>query len=840
MTPFQISSWPGKTFDSGTHPALWHMLDVGAVADRLLPRASVTGHAEWDQALVMIVTLHDLGKFSDSFRDMLAGRPYGGPRHWQHSFRLLLEYDARVAELLGGDDLAREALYAAVAGHHGGPPAHLDARAWHSQMRQIGHEAHKAAGDAIETIAPLFPDATLDGLTEFDAIRLGWWLSGQTVLADWIGSNGAWFPLQSPDIPVTEYWEGARARAEQALGEAGLFHARPSVCGAENVLAGAPWPMQQAVKTVNLPDGPTLALIEDATGSGKTEASLILSARMMAHGKGRGIYFALPTMATSNAMLDRLETAAPRLFDGRPSLALTHGRAGMSETFARIRGREQDAQGTDPTCSEWLADDRRRVLMADVGVGTVDQALMGVLPTKFNTLRLRALADRILIVDEAHSYDPYMEAELRRLLEFHARLGGSAIVMTATLPLNMRDGFVRAFRRGIDAPHDVCVEGEAYPLLSVVGEEQTQIAPEAVAATCRSIDVHRLQTAPEALDLLEWAQDQGAACVWVRNAVDEAIEAVEALRSRGRFADLFHARFAATDRLRHERALQARFGRQGKEREGRILVATQVVEASLDLDFDLMVSDLAPIGALIQRAGRMWRHMDLRPAHARPVPGPALHVVAPDPETVTGERWVQQVLGPGAWVYPQDTQWRTAKALFDAGRIDAPDGLRGLIEAVHGGNPLPLPAALDRAGIESEGRMLGERARAHNNLLDPWAPYDQPAMARVYDDEIFPTRLGQPQVTLRLARWKDGDLHPWAGGEGAFAWQMSEVQISAARYAKLSGIDQEATEIARVKSTWPRSLRAHVVLAPVGEDGRICEGLRYDGESGIIFTPVWE
>ncbi|WP_232796542.1 CRISPR-associated helicase Cas3' [Roseovarius salinarum] len=834
MTPFQISSWPGKTFDSGTHPALWHMLDVGAVADRLLSRAPATGCAGRDQALVMLVTLHDLGKFSDSFRDMLAGRPYGGQRHWQHSFRLLLEYDARLAELLGGDDLAREVLYAAIAGHHGGPPAHLDARAWRSQMGQIGEEARDAAGDAIEALAPLFQDATLDGLTQTEAIRLSWWLSGQTVLADWIGSNSAWFPMQPPDLAVDAYWDAARERADLAIREAGLFHANPSDHGSEDVLGGPLRPMQHAVKTVSLPDGPTLALIEDATGSGKTEAALILAARLMAHGKGRGIFFALPTMATSNAMLERLETALPWMFDGRPSLALTHGRAGMNETFARIRGRTQEAQGTDPTCSDWLADDRRRVLMADVGVGTVDQALMGVLPTRFNTLRLRALADRILIVDEAHSYDPYMEAELQRLLEFHARLGGSAIVMTATLPMDMRDGFVRAFRRGMDAPKGGRVEAREYPLLSVVGEEQTRIAPQAVPATCRSIDVHRLRTASESLDLLEWAQGEGAACVWVRNAVDEAIEAVEALRSRGLAADLLHARFAATDRLRHEHALQARFGRQGKDRDGRILVATQVVEASLDLDFDLMVSDLAPVGALIQRAGRMWRHMDLRPAHARPVPGPALHVLAPDPETVTGERWVQQVLGPGAWVYPQDTQWRTAKALFDAGRIDAPGGLRALIEAVHGNDPLLLPAALDRAGIESEGRILGERARANNNLLDPWAPYDQPAMARVHDDEVFPTRLGLPQITLRLARRQNGVLRPWADGEGPFAWQMSEVQISAARYAKLAGIDQDIPEIAAVKSTWPRSLREHVVLAPVGEEGRICEGLTYDREMGAI------
>ena len=239
--------------------------------------------------------------------------------------------------------------------------------------------------------------------------------------------------------------------------------------------------MQAAVGEIALPDGPVLALIEDATGAGKTEAALILAARMMEAGKGDGFFFALPTMATSNAMLARLEEIVPRLFDGRPALALTHGRATMNERFREIRGRDgSDASGgpsCGPSCGSWLADDRRRILLADVGVGTIDQALLAVLPTRFNTLRLRALSGHILIVDEAHEFDPYMEAQLQRLLQFHALLGGSAIVMTATLPLGMRAGFIKAFQkgRGIRRPPDV--EGHAYPMLTVIGRGIYSVAP---------------------------------------------------------------------------------------------------------------------------------------------------------------------------------------------------------------------------------------------------------------------------------------------------------------------------------------------------------------------------
>ena len=158
----------------------------------------------------------------------------------------------------------------------------------------------------------------------------------------------------------------------------------------------------------------------------------------------------------------------------------------------------------------------------------------------------------------------------------------------------------------------------------------------------------------------------------------------ETLEGEGISADLLHARFMVADRLKKEVELQARFGRDGTRDRGRVLVATQVVEASLDLDFDLMVSDLAPIGSLIQRAGRLWRHMDLRPVRERPVPGPVLHILSPDPENVEDGRWLHRVLPAGAWVYPLSDQWCTARAVFALGAIRAPDGLRQLIEAVHG------------------------------------------------------------------------------------------------------------------------------------------------------------
>ena len=149
----------------------------------------------------------------------------------------------------------------------------------------------------------------------------------------------------------------------------------------------------------------------------------------------------------------------------------------------------------------------------------------------------------------------------------------------------------------------------------------------------------------------------------------------------------------------------ARFGRDGIGRSGRVLVATQVVEASLDLDFDVMVSDLAPVGALIQRAGRLWRHMDRRPVADRPVSGPVLTILSPDPDQVTDSSWLNRVLDRGAWVYRHDHQWLTARAMFDAGTISSPDGLRALIQAVHGLCTPDVPEPLTHALREAEGSV---------------------------------------------------------------------------------------------------------------------------------------
>lgn len=823
-----VGRWPGKSAPAPglpLHPAAYHMLDVAAVAERLVAPFALDPALR--EALVLLTALHDLGKIGTRFRAMiLEGTPQGEARHWQVTEALLGRHDALLGDVLKGSDQARSLLYASCAGHHGRPPE-ADWDQQRRMLRSAGQEASDDAGALIRAFSGFWPAASLDGIRWDRVVALSWWLPGFVAAADWIGSNAGWFPPRLPYLPLSDYLDVAREQAVRAVEAAGLAFPSPS---SERLFGFEPRPMQVACGEVALCDGPMLAFIEDETGAGKTEAALILAQRMMLAGKGRGLFVGLPTMATADAMFSRLREAAGRLFAVGPSLTLAHGRAGLSVPFRDLKGTDRP-NPDEPGCADWLRQDHRRALLADVGVGTVDQALMGVLPVKHGCLRLFGLSSKILIVDEVHELgDPYMEQLLLSLLRGHASLGGSAILMTATLPLGLRARLARAFEEGAGRT-PVAPADPAYPALTVAGGEARTALPR-VTGPRGVVAVARLSDPDAAVDLLRRTAETGAACVWVRNSVDEAIAAVETLRAEGVAADLLHARFALADRKRHEAAALARFGKDGRGRAARVLVATQVVEASLDLDFDVMVSDLAPMAALIQRAGRLWRHMDRRPASTRPVADPVLHVLSPDPDAAADAAWLTGLLGRGAPVYPLPLQWRTAQVLFATGGIEAPAGLRALIEAAHG-EEIELPPGLAAAETRRLGEEAAQAGQGARNVVD-WAAGFR-AGAGSWQDAEFPTRLGQPMRRLMLARRQAGALVPWAEGESfVAACQLSEVQASVKRLAALPLPDQTAPEILALTAPWAEWLRAAVTVCPVDEAGVICEGLRYDPSIGLI------
>ncbi len=828
-SPAQFEFW-AKSDRSGDpslmHSVPHHSLDVAASAMVLLAafRPPVDVPAA---TLAALIALHDVGKFTRPFQAKV-------PKLWPPSLGPFLQpppsfHDDDGYALLCGaleehlrplfgewrGSSSRRALLRAVTGHHGRPPCDRENADLESKVACgvcIG-AAKTFMDEALAVITPPpFPRLDIG-----DRAHLAWFLAGLAVAADWLGSGRQWFQpvVAAEHIDLDRYWHGiALPRARRAAAEAGLLPSAPSQEGGlARLFPGfEPRPLQSWAETVPVPDGPVLFTIEDATGSGKTEAAVVLAHRLMAARRADGVFFALPTMATANAMYERLKGAYSRLFSAGccPSLVLAHGRRSLHEGFndsifdpsadPRIgNARDPAEQPAEAQCAAWIADDRRKVFLAEIGAGTIDQAIMAVLPTRHAPLRLLGLSRRVLIVDEAHAYDAYMTKELHGLLAFQAALGGSAIVLSATLAARQRRELQAAFLSGLgtEAPPDRAV---AYPLgtaVSRTGISASDYGP--TPGLGRRVTVERIADQDSAIAAVVDAAQNGAAVAWIRNAVDDAIEASEALRAEGVAARVFHARFAMGDRQDIEAEVLRRFGRHStpQQRSGQVLVATQVVEQSLDLDFDLMVTDLAPADLVIQRAGRLWRH----PRGERPVHGPRLLLLAPEPVDDPPAVWLGAELQRTGLVYPDHALlWRSARALLAAGCIKTPEGVRALVEAAYDREALgAVPDRLAPAAYRAEGAELVAGAIGCQNVLKLDRPYKR--KSGLWDPDIrTPTRLGEAQAVFRLAREEDGAVVPWYPHEDRRrAWVLSEVSVRAGR---LNGAESDQ-RIEKAKEDWP-------------------------------------
>lgn len=824
MVPGFSRFW-GKTRpqDGGLawHPATLHMLDVGAVARAwlLTTRPVIPGLGPWQDAfaapLTALIALHDIGKFSRPFQAKVPSlwpvalgayeaRPE--PRHDAAGYALLQESTvaAGVAKLLPVQDRhEQKILWRAICGHHGRPPSEerVDRRTFCAASRA-------AAAEFIDALLTLLAPSPLPALSEQGVTAFGWWLAGMTVLSDWVGSAEAWFPYAAPVAGLDEYWPVACQQAQTALAKAGLLPAAPAAALAYSSLIGghAPAPLQDFVVRMPLPEGPTLILIEDQMGSGKTEAALMLAHRLMLAQGAAGLFMALPTMATANAMYARLEKVKNALFlaESAPSLVLVHGKSRLLV--------DHDADETaSAQCAAWIRDDRRRSFLAACGAGTIDQAVLAVLPTRHAALRLFGLSQRVLIIDEAHAYDEYVTEELRRLIEFQAKQGGCTIVLSATLPRQTREKLVRAF--GDPAP----CQNEGYPLVTVVSHKtvrEYEVLPR--PGLERAIDVHRLPDMAAALAVVRDAAARGAAVGWIRNTVDDAISAHAALAGLGVEATLFHARFAMGDRLAIEKRVQARFGRDSSApQRAHVVVGTQVMEQSLDLDFDVLISDLAPVDLLLQRAGRLWRHARQR----RPEAGARLYVIAPEPVAAPDGDWLRDFRGTAAVYRDPALLWRSCRALFGKAALNLPADVRPLVEAVYAPDA-EMPEGLAGPSMRAIGQGDAARGVAWQNLLS-WAKGYADQRGAWMSEVATPTRLADPSFSYRLAVWADGVLAPLC--PGGQAWAMSEIMLPARR---VQGAPQEtgarAEACAALRAGWSRWEQEIpvLILEPEGEGFR--------------------
>jgi CRISPR-associated endonuclease/helicase Cas3 len=701
-------------------------------------------------------------------------------------------------------------------GHHGYPPEE-SAQSGNAQILLSTYfdesdiiAAQEFAGDCLTILGaiPEIPEITKQ--LKMNLKHISWNIAGLGVIADWIGSNDEFFSYTSEKIQLQEYWcKCALPKAEEALKKLDLKNKKTrNYSGIPSLFPFIiePTPLQTLSEKIPFFSGPKLFIVEDVTGSGKTEAATILAARIMSVGEADGLYIGLPTMATANAMYGRMAEAYRKLYDetAHPSLILSHGSRHLSKKFTEtiaLHEQRLDIQcGEEETasafCNQWFADNRKKALLADVGVGTIDQALTGILPAKHQSLRLFGLQRKILIVDEVHAYDPYMEHLLSVLLEAHARGGGSAILLSATIPRYKKEELVKAFQKGlgIDGPEQKNFDQIGFPLLTQVGKNNVIVEKVATRKEVeRSVGIEFLHDYKAVLSTIVQKSKTGECICWIRNTVKDARKAFYDLKCQGvnpDRIDLFHSRFAMIDRARIEEGVIGNFGKKSGEieRQGRILIATQVVEQSLDLDFDIMISDLAPVDLLIQRAGRLHRHIRDKKGNIKNATDstderqtPILYIHSPvftdKPDTV----WLSGDFAGTAAVYRNTgILWRTQRLLEEMKGWKMPDDARELIESVYDEkSKLDVPDGLMNKVIKAENADKIKESMGHLNALVLEKGYCRAAVkADQWDeDDRIPTRLSEENKEITLAVMVDGELLPYANVE-RYPWDWSTLSLS--------------------------------------------------------------
>lgn len=888
----------GKTHDDDYHLLPYHALDVAAVGYEYLAinqrlrcfLAHALGVPEETlmQWIGFFLSLHDIGKFAEAFQGQqpsLFQRLQGRQGHAGYKIRHdTLGYWAWLewlAPLTSREDWLGLGINArsyrcltpwvcAVTGHHGQPPED-NAQSQLQLLSAFPASDRQALIEFARVAHTVFWDKSAPSVIpspQAEALKqASWWLAGLTVLADWLGSNRNYFLFRRDPIPLTDYWRDARATAQRALRESGALPSQsrppqPFSALFPKLAQLQATPLQHLADHLPLVVAPQLFVLEDLTGSGKTEAALCLAHRLLAARSGDGLYFALPTMATANAMYRRVTTIYPHLFlpDASPSLVLAHSARKLVDPFRQSIPTSveddypQDGQEAVPAgvrCAAWLADNRKKALLAPIGVGTIDQALLAILPARHQCLRLAGLFGKVLLVDEVHANDAYMHRLLCALLEFHAAAGGCAILLSATLPRKMRQELADAFQRG-NSGKPVALTKPSYPLLTHITASGGYEYPVATQPSRRRrVAVRRLDAWEVLLTMVVEAAQAGHCVCWVRNTVADAREAYQALVERWSSAklDLFHARFAMGDRLAMEEQVLQYFGPDStaQDRQGRILVATQVVEQSLDLDFDVLVSDLAPIDLLIQRAGRLCRHPRNREGNRTNTEErdtPCLWLYGPAPDDEVPANWYRALLPRASFVYSNPAQlWRSARLLENRGGFTLPDEARELIENVFGMNALLSPTALDDADLKAWGEDRSKSAQAQNLSLALDNGYTREGFAW-WDDTVTPTRLGEAETTLVLMRWDGRNLAPWC--DGPHPWALSQVKMRQALAAEPAPVT-DPTLLAALdawRKTQPGSGR-WLLPIPLTEirpniwHGEVCSGngesldLRYDQRLGL-------
>ena len=656
-------------------PLHFHLLDTAGIMSRLInlwlspaARQAMAGEMDTDtlcRVATFLALIHDLGKATPAFQQKIVGCVHGiWERMDQHDLVIPTLPNAKESpHPVTGETLLRDAgvpagIASIVGAHHGRTAKQkpdsdvyqlrcLRDNYWgkgeNALWRQVQEEYLNwaLAGSGFNSVSelPVLPVTTQMLLT------------GLLIMADWIASGTRYFPLIDIDALTTSY---DPARVEMAWSRLGLQEGWTPEGGipldelCQERFEFSPNVLQaQVMQLVADAVQPGLLVIEAQMGSGKTEAAL-LAAELMSDGmsgpKRGGIFFGLPTQATANGIFDRVMAWGESQSEYTPAtIRLAHGAADLNENYARLMEQggsmaSLDADGDGGMMvHEWFRG-RKQALLSDFVVGTVDQLLMLALKQRHVMLRHLGLCGKVVIIDECHAYDAYMSQYLEAALQWLGAYHVPVILLSATLPCERRGALIDAYlnrRRKKDSAS--WRNRRDYPLLTWTDGGQVCQQTLTVDTPPLNVAIERLPDADVDETLiarLRAALCEGGCAGIIVNTVRRAQELARMLREH--FPDftvmLLHAQYILPDRAEKESELLKRVGKKStaKNRDRLIVVGTQVCEQSLDLDFDILVTEICPMDLLIQRLGRLHRHRHHDSERPRPLRKPHCLVLGAD------------------------------------------------------------------------------------------------------------------------------------------------------------------------------------------------------------------
>ncbi|WP_311517147.1 CRISPR-associated helicase Cas3' [uncultured Megasphaera sp.] len=533
----------------------------------------------------------------------------------------------------------REDIASIVGGHHGKPldpdwndkdtsysAPYYQVEDKHSLIYQKWQEAQqeivttalaKSGFDCVEAL----PEITQPGAVLIE---------GLVMMADWIASNERYFPLISIEEEgcMTDDEERAQTGCEKWKQEWQSHCWSPQEIPIEDIyktrFGFAPREEQKKFsEAVAAVENPGMFIFEAPMGLGKTEAALVAVEQLAYKKKQGGLFFGLPTQATSNSMFDRvlhwLEAVAKEE-DSLLGIRLQHGKAALNETFQHLSSSMDPDGGGSVVVNQWFGG-RKTTALDDFVVGTVDQCLLLALKQKHLAFRHLGFSKKVVVIDEVHAYDAYMSQYLYRALTWLGAYHVPAVILSATLPKERRKKLIKAYMKGCGYKEKDFImrtaawDTEAYPLVTCTDGQQVKMMKDFPKK--ENTEIHLEKTAQPIIELLPpAAKGQGIIGIIV-NTVKKAQEiAEECVNIYGEdCVALLHSRFIATERIKKEKQLSAMIGKGGVRPDFKIIIGTQVMEQSLDIDFDMLITELAPMDLLLQRIGRLHRHENVkRPA----------------------------------------------------------------------------------------------------------------------------------------------------------------------------------------------------------------------------------